>query len=218
VEWFTSDDPKDQSPRKIVSTWFQNRDCFEDVGQPLLEGWDRHAVNAADDLSHSTEYIYQHRDVRRHGKTEFWKYPFPIPTIDTSTPLSNPVQTQYLLCKTWKTSVWIRHSTDEKRDFGNIGPSNRLIVSQDEHGPMIGTFHVGAEDNCMGDEAQCIDVVAISKFVEFGKGPERKMIKVLWVTWEDNIAYRRASGEIDEEVWYCWKIEGRLEKIDLVLG
>jgi hypothetical protein len=79
-------------------------------------------------------------------------------------------------------------------------------------------MYVGAVDNHLGEEAHCVDVVAISKFVEFGKKPDRRMIKVLWVTWEDDIAYRRASGEVDEEAWRHWESEGRLEKVDLVLG
>ena len=215
VEWFTSDNPYDQSPRKIASTWLQDRDDFKDVGQPLLEGWDRQKTKLVDG---STELVYQHRALRRYGKLQSWKYPFPVPSIDTSTPLTNPIQTQYLFCKTWKTLVWIRRSTDQRRDFGRIGPSNRLLVCQNEHGPIIGTMYVGAVDNHLGEEAQCIDIVAISKFVEFGRKPDRKMIKVLWVTWEDNIAYRRASGELDEEVWHQWESEGKLENIDLVLG
>lgn len=216
VEWFTSDDPNGHSPRKVVSKWYQDRNAFKDIGQPLLEGWDRHEAKIADN---PTEVVYQHKALRRrYGTPQFWKYPFPIPIIDTSTPLTNPDQTQYLFCKTWRTSVWIRSSTDQKRDFGDIGPSNRLLVCQDEHGPMIGTMYVGVIESCMEGEAQCIDVVAISKFVEFGRRPDRKMIKVLWVTWEDKVAYRRASGEIDEEAWCCLENEGRLEKVDLVLG
>lgn len=216
VEWFTSDDPNDQSPRKVASTWFQDRNDFKDTGQPLLEGWDRHKAKVVDN---PTEVVYQHKALRRrYGKPQFWKYPFPIPVIDTSTPLTNPVQTQYLFCQTWRISVWIRRSTDQRQDFGNIGPSNRLLVCQDEHGPVIGTMYVGAVDNCLAEETKCIDVVAISKFVEFGRRPDRKMIKVLWVTWEDNIAYRRASGEVDEEAWCRWETEGRSEKVDLVLG
>jgi hypothetical protein len=57
-----------------------------------------------------------------------------------------------------------------------------------------------------------------SKITDSGKGPERKMIKVLWVKWENGIAYRLGSGEIDEDAWCEMDIQGKLEGIDMVLG
>lgn len=215
TEWFTSHTPNDQSPRKIVARWLQNRDRFEDVGQPLLEGWSRHDTGEAKGSPH---VVYQHTALRRYGKPQFWKYPFSLPKIDSSMPLTHPEQTQYLLCKTWKTVVWIRRSTDLKQDFGRTWVSNEMVICRDLGGPMIGTMYVSEFESWAEREAQCIDVVAISKFVEFGKRPEHKMIKVLWVTWKDGIAYRCASGEVDEEAWCIMEYERKLEKIDLVLG
>jgi len=214
TEWYTSNNPNDTSPRRIASTWLRDRDSFIDARQPLPDGWSRHETGS---VGHSSKLVYQHVGLRRYGKPQFWKYPFPVPTIDSSTPLAHPVQTQYLFCRTWKTSVWVHRSTDLKRDFGNAWESNKLVICRDQHGPMIGTLYVSGLDK-FSDEAQRIDIVAINKFVESGRGPEHKMIKILWVTWQEGIAYRCASGEVDEEAWDTMEGEGLVEKIDLVLG
>jgi hypothetical protein len=83
---------------------------------------------------------------------------------------------------------------------------------------MIGKLFVSEIEAWSEQLAQRVDVVAISKITDSGKGPERKMIKVLWVKWENGIAYRHGSGELDEDAWRKMEVEGKLEKIDLILG
>jgi hypothetical protein len=211
TEWFTSDELDDPSPRRIRSTWLHDRDEFVDIGQPLLEGWSRHNSN--------DQYVYEHqRLLHSDGTHRRWKYPFPVPIIDVSTPFTSPTQTRYLFCKTWKTSVWVHHSINPKRDFGKHAPSNALVIRADEEGPMIGKLLVSEIETWSAQPAQQVDVAAISKITDSGKGPERRMMKVLWVKWEEGIAYRHGSGEVDEDPWRKMEVEGKLEKTDLILG
>jgi hypothetical protein len=215
-EWFTSDDPDDPSPRRIWSTWLRDRDSFVDNRQPLLEGWSRHEDAATNG---SNAFVYEHhRLLHSDGTRRRWKHPFPVPVIDASTPFTSPTQTRYLFCKTWKTSAWVHRSTDPRRDFGSHSPSNILVIREDVHGPMIGKLFVSEIEAWSEQLAHRVDVVAISKITDSGKGPERKMIKVLWVKWENGIAYRHGSGELDEDAWHKMEVEGKLEKIDLILG
>jgi hypothetical protein len=211
TEWCTSDQPDDPFPRKIRPTWLRDRDTFVDIGQPLPEGWSRYEA--------SYKYVYEHHRLTHSGGTRRrWKYPFPVPVIGASMPFTSPTQTRYLFCKTWKSSVWVHRSTNPIRDFGSHAPSNVLVIRADEHGPMIGKLFVSGIEAWSEQSARCVDVVAISKITDSGKGPERKMIKVLWVKWENGIAYRLGSGEIDEDAWCEMDIQGKLEGIDMVLG
>lgn len=221
TDWYTSDSPVGQHGRKIESTWLRDRDDFKDLGQTLPEGWNRIAAKDLDliegkkcpqAVKQSAGYVYEHEGLTKYFRyPKYWKHPFPIPTIDASTPLVTPEQTRFLFCKTWKTSVYA-----SPRYINRPSAANIFDFRQEHDGPVIGRL-------CMAGpppfeyEDRSFDIVAVSKLVDHAFTPtikDYRMIKVLWVKWKEGIAYRHGSGEVDEGAWNALA----REEIELVLG
>jgi hypothetical protein len=163
----------------------------------------------------------------------FWYYPFRMPEINESTPFRVPEQTRYLFCKTWKASVLL---CDRRIRQGLWDDRLDMELWANDLGLREGKSRIGrmwlhnAEqfeeetDAVTGDDERValIDVVAISRSSvtsHASTGDTRTwifedQINVLWVKCEQGIAYRVASGFVNEEDWK--RLD--LEEIDLVLG
>jgi hypothetical protein len=244
TEWYAGNEPSSPNRRKIASDWYADRMNAEDQGKPLPEGWTRVETRVAfkghfrglskgngDFLWPPIEYwrpiVYRHQSGATDEPT-FWYYPFRMPRINDSTPFVVPEQTRYLFCKTWKASVLLcgrsesldaelwADDSDLREGSSRIG---RVWLHNAEHFEEETNVVAGA-----GRRTDLIDVVAISRASYRGRclsfeedeesGPPKDRVNVLWVKWTQNIAYRVASGYINEEDWRCLN----LEEIDLVLG
>ena len=148
-----------------------------------------------------------------------------------------PEQTRYLFCQTRKSRVWVFQYRRVARGFGGRSLFDRPTGAiHNAAGAKIGLLYVhhedqlalfpAAKDDTRGSDGFAIDVVAIYSTRYYGKNFDMDMERdktadditdvcaVLWVEWEDGVAYRVGSGEIEQKYWD----ELELEDISLVLG
>jgi hypothetical protein len=155
-----------------------------------------------------------------------WYYPFRMPKVNELTMFEIPEQTRYLFCKTWKASVLVC-------DRGDGGEMDLLAIDPNlrEESLRIGeTWLYNVKQFEEGNDAvteadgrtAVIDVVAISRSTFDGRQSAKDgkpwlfedSMNILWVKWQQGVAYRVASGYVYEEDWK--RLD--LEEIDLVLG
>jgi hypothetical protein len=251
TEWYASDALHGEPRRRIVPTWYKERERAKDDHQPLSDGWTRCEPTAGlrdgrmrffpDGCG---SHLYKHRDslVRNHfilgfNVPNYWYYPFHVPSIDTSTPFTNPAQMRYLFSKTCKSTLLAcrRLWTGENQYENKYGV---LYLHEDTSLPAIGEIQLHNDEQMnrwpkpefTGNDdpkpsTRRIDVVAINRVVIYStrKDPtgqaflpiaRKEHVTVLWVEWEDGVAYRQACGRIEREAWEALD----LEEIDLVLG
>lgn len=228
TEWYTSNSYSDplENRRRISSTWFENRDRYKDLAQPLPPGWSRHDAPVKPRLHPEKcgKYVFSHANwPSPENKTKYWNYPFPVAGIQDSTPPFTPEQTPYLFCKTSRARLWGRQI-----DRGNI---THLYNSS---GRAVGYLHLHNKDSLAlfprtepeaghGLPVELVVVYKSRKYIE----ERRKNAEsydhllemedgnvVLWVEWTDGVAYRLASGKVKTKEWE--KLD--TESIDLVLG
>lgn len=236
TRWSTGSQPSNCNRRSIMSNWHIDRQNGEDEDRPLPEGWTREKANFSLQGPFWRSIIYQHRS-SEHEKPTFWYYPFRMPKINESTPFNVPEQTRYLFCKTWKASVLLCDRRDRQRTWKDA-LHMELWADELEFGerrPRTGRLWLHYEEQF--EEETCavtnsdgrmafIDVVAISQCsfsgihmhsdedVDGEPWPLKDRINILWVKWEQGVAYRVASGYVYGEYW--WRLEP--EEIDLVLS
>jgi hypothetical protein len=227
TKWFTGSGPTSCNRRRIMSNWHMDRKSVDEQDMPLPRGWIRAEASIA-------PFTYLHESLASEEMT-YWRFPFPMPDINTSTPFKVPEQTRYLFCITWKAYVLLCDRRDrEETSFNSLSVelwANDLYLREGR--PRIGRIwlhnkeqfedETGAVTNADGRTA-LIDVVAISRSTFSGKPdgedsdgesrPLKDRINILWVKWDNGIAYRVASGFVHEEDWK--RLD--LEEIDLVLG
>jgi hypothetical protein len=219
-----------------MSDWYTDRRNAEDQDKPLPQGWTRvetdfRRKDSPPDAPSTTPWgrtVYRHQKSATEKPT-FWYYPFRTSEIKESTPFKVPEQTRFLFCKTWKASVLLRDRLDWKRadlwaNDLDLRTGRSHIGRMWLHHPEQFDEEVDANDNGYRGTTAFIDVVAISRSTFSGAFdgqdedgepyPLKDRINVLWVKWEKCIAYRVASGFVNEEHWN----QLDREKIDLVLG
>lgn len=183
------------------------------------------------------QYLYKHRAMP-DDDCDSWYYPFDVPDIQTSTPYFMPEQSRYLFCKTWKASIWSHRTTGRHSDADNKILTLRKGVNE----PDIGKLHLQTDDQLAlwpppGSRSESevgggielgktIELVAINKCVHhsktFNKEQQRydhplvreERITVLWVEWEDRVAYRLACGHVAQTAWESLAPKA----VDLILG
>ena len=183
------------------------------------------------------QYLYQHHAMP-DDDCDTWYYPFDVPDIQLSTPYFVPEQTRYIFSKTWKASVWShRAHVGPGHSLDHV-----LTLRKSVNEPGIGVLHLqtdeqlqlwpvpaSKDDTEMGSKAELgrtIEVVAINHCVRYSKtfneDAERydhplvreERVTVLWVEWENEVAYRLACGHINKAAWNSLEPEA----LDLVLG
>lgn len=240
TEWYTSRSPDDTPNRwrRIKRTWYENRDSYKDFTRPLPPGWIRHDApeKAPGDKGphlypdRCDKYVFEHESMPHDEisttASRNWYYPFPVPEVDESTQPNMPEQTEFLFCKTDKAQFL---------GFQKDGQGNDVIL-YNIHNEIIGFLNLVNREFLSRfprfqteDESSAglpIELVAVCKIRSYSKvwnewekvcdNPVSKedTYLVLWVEWEDGIAYRLASGHVNVEEWD--KLD--LETISLVLG
>jgi hypothetical protein len=172
------------------------------------------------------DYYFEH-ERNPHVKERYWRYPFPIANIDESSKPEMQEQTAYLFCDTKKayvqaysTSHKYLHKAQLRNASGsNIGQLTLHNQDQYEQFPSIEVAEAGAA-------GKRIEVVAICRQQKWSREIDdekrdysskvifEEWYTVLWIEWENGVAYRMASGEIERAEWE--KME--LEDVSLVLG
>ncbi|KAF5869953.1 putative heterokaryon incompatibility protein [Botrytis fragariae] len=171
-------------------------------------------------------------------------YKYPVPVLDSKKQYPVQLQTQFLYCQTSRafihgitdiSTIAEKRSSSSSELKDNENFTN--IKLQDLNGEVVGFLTL----MCERDRAHftqnattgaLVELVAISQGwfgVNTKSGEEEKEIKdwfpdhtkrqdcyhVLWVEWENGIAYRRGNGCVMKEVW-----ERKREKelVELILG
>ncbi|KAI1429617.1 heterokaryon incompatibility protein-domain-containing protein [Xylaria sp. FL1777] len=236
VTWYTGNSPTDYKRRKITPTFLENIPKFKEVGDDLPPGWTRFDSPLTSEFRGEPniypdgcgEYLYSHANIE--GR---FFYPFPVADITEDTPPITPPQTAYLFCETQKGWLYAKHTG--KKDL--VDDMDKFIISlRDENSAVIGKLHLHNDEqlalftgsNAPGTNSpgNKIEVVAISKRRVYAKTWKEELQRydhpttienlyvVLWVEWVDNIAYRLASGTVQEKAWESLN----LENVSLVLG
>ncbi|KAJ4115403.1 hypothetical protein NW768_011255 [Fusarium equiseti] len=240
TDWYTSDLPSGppEQRRRIQSTWYQRRDTYKDFTRPMPPGWTRRDVTVDSSTCNKTrlypdgcdKYVFQHESMPEcNGEPLEWYYPFPVLNIQESTPPSMPKQTRYLFCETVTATLYGFREDEDKLRHDFFFEVNLF----DRFGTKVGTLDPVNEESrdrfpkyTNGSEGGlAIDLVAVCRlkvnFRTFNQQDKsysdpkaEDTYLVLWVEWEDGIAYRVASGEVKAEEWE--KLD--LKTVSLVLG
>ncbi|RBR23801.1 uncharacterized protein FIESC28_03417 [Fusarium coffeatum] len=240
TEWYTSDIPfgPPEQRRRIRSTWYEKRNTFKDLSKPMPAGWTRRDVTINSPTYKKPRvypegcdrYVFQHESmVEWNGQPLEWYYPFPVNSIQDWTGPSMPEQTRYLFCETVTATL---HGFREDTDI-LVRNSRSLEASLfNSSGTKIGILDLVNEESrdrfpkhADGSEAGLpVDVVAVCKLKTYSETEDgepcafkplsKDTYLILWVEWEDGIAYRVASGEVIAEEWE--KLD--LKTASLVLG
>ncbi|KAF2430904.1 hypothetical protein EJ08DRAFT_670227 [Tothia fuscella] len=240
TDWYTSSSSRGEPLRKIDQTWIGARARFQDMNNPLPQGWTRieYDFETTKNLQPRiwpdgcSRYHYEHEDMP-DDDCKSWYFPFPVKHIDTSTKPFMPEQTPYLYCKTKKASLWVWQAPGEggnrREDAENI-VSLRTMLGND-----VGSLHLHNESQKgrfaklsegHKDSSNEVELVATCIVRHYSLTWDEELQKyrypqntkdtynVLWVTWEGGVAYRLANGNVNREDW-----EGlNMEEVSLILG
>lgn len=172
----------------------------------------------------TTDLGYSHK----YDNSSNWYYPFTVPEIRESTPQFVPEQTAYLFCQTKRAHLQVREGDRAAESLSLYDGSNKEIgfissIARDDLKQIL------AEMASKDDSRIFIEVVAIYRskvYADFGLLPMTypstiddapcvsERYTVLWINWEDGIAYRHGIGYIGRDIWEALP----LEDVDLVLG
>ncbi|KAI1865308.1 uncharacterized protein JN550_008356 [Neoarthrinium moseri] len=235
TEWYTghSPDTPRTSQRRIRSFWYENRELWKNPETALPAGWSRHTFDSEESIGSTEQYlwpdgckdhVYRHNrysgSILRPGDT--WYFPFPVAEIDESTQPCMPEQTPYIFCKTQVVEVWTYRTS-----YGN------MLSLHGRLGDQVGELHLHNEDHLQrfptaeaDRTGTLIKLISISLSYSHSKTRDKKTGKwgkphfreshyrVLWVEWQGNVAYRLASGLVNETKWESLQPQ----EIDVVLG
>lgn len=232
TKWYALSHPASLDRRPITSAWHEYRSkAIEGRFVTLPQGWKQHA-----DEKRGVTFSHY----RSHRK---YSYPFPVPE-PSSKIISTPVpQTAYLSAQTSRAflcgkavhnnalmrehHVWLKSSQDQYAGFLYLNnPEQESLFKQtgnDSSSPnpleLVATSK-GTIRSLFPPELDWeLELERSSEAFRMGKErEERKVVDcifVLWIEWEDGVAYRRACGVVIAEIW---EREREKELVDLILG
>lgn len=233
TEWYCGQSPTDEpwKRRRIRSTWYEERASRKVFTKPLPPGWTRHDMSTRASFRDEPalypdgcgDYVFRHPAMCDPDSViNDWYYPFPVADIQPSTPTFTPEQWPYLFCKTKSVRVLAL-----KTDKDNIREKN-VVHFGTASGEHCGYLHLHNDEQLAlfpeeqpGKEVELVALCRAKTYEKTWKEEEQKYdlpinvaerMNVLWIEWEDGVAYRRASGVVFRESELEWK------DVDLVLG
>lgn len=241
VTWYTGSSPTDSRRRKINPTFLESIPKFKETRDTLPPGWTRFdcpptgSFRGEPDIfpDGCGEYLYSHETILKLDKESRFYYPFPVVDITEDTPPITPPQTAYLFCETQKARLNARAvgKKDPRSDMENF-----IMDLRDNDNTVVGKLHLHNKEqlslftgtNAPGADApgKEVELVAISKRREYAKTWKQELMRydhpvttenlyvVLWVEWVNGVAYRLASGTVEETAWD----KLNLENVSLILG
>lgn len=235
TEWYCGQFPTDEPSkrRRIRSTWYEERASRKDFTKPLPPGWTRHDLSIRASFRDEPalfpdgcgDYVFRH-PAMCDPDTEIndWYYPFPVADIQPSTPTFTPTQWPYLFCKTRSTRVRAFKVDDGEK----VDDSENVVDMWTGSGESCGKLYLHNEEQAAlfrGERpGKVVKLVALCRSKHYEKTWNEdeqeydlpikvtESLSVLWVEWEDGVAYRRASGVVFDEGGLEWR------DVDLVLG
>ncbi|KAI0112106.1 heterokaryon incompatibility protein-domain-containing protein, partial [Nemania sp. FL0031] len=239
VTWYTSESPTGSQRRKITPTFLEKIPEYKKARDSLPSGWTRLEISPADQFRGEPnifpdgcmDYLYSHENTEKVDKEIKFYYPFPVANITEDTPPSMPPQTAYLFCETQKARLHAKPRKEKGPDL----MEKFLMDLRDDNSIIAGKLHLHNEEQLSmftGENApsedspgNTVELVAISKRRQYAKTWKEELQRydhpitkenfyvVLWVEWVNGIAYRLASGTVDEKAWD----ELHLEDVSLTL-
>jgi hypothetical protein len=203
----------------ILSDWYEYKKKYFNTEAAAPAGWTKHALDK-DSLRFGSrwpeyflnpesvpKWFYKHKS---DPDSEFW-YPIPLPsTTDESVSI---VSEPYLSC--WTHRVWAFGGNYQSESW----PPLRL---NDKNGKEIGFLKLleipplnGENDDSknkyLGQPIELVDIA-----IGYGNNDPgvSKFHHVMWIEWEDKVAYRKGLGKVPMEAWE----EQDRESIHLMLG
>jgi hypothetical protein len=203
----------------ILSDWYEYRKKYLNTEATPPTGWTKHPLDEGFLRSGSRwpdhflnpksepKFFYKHES---DPDSEFW-YPVPLPS--TTDELVSIVSEPYLSC--WTHRVWAFGGNYQSESW----PPLRL---NDKNGKGIGFLKLleipplnGEDDDSKNKYlGQLIELVDIA--IGYGNNDPgvSKFHHVMWIEWEDKVAYRKGLGKVSMEAWE----EQDRESIHLMLG
>lgn len=194
-------------------------------------------------LGGTPRYHFKHPDLKYIFEEASQWYPVPVLERSCSEPRIQP-QTSFLFAKTSRAHLFVNTTTDFEplgipQRLKRRGPphvrlndrsSNFVGYLQLHHENDIAEFQNEIDSSggkrvelvatCLGYTGKIFDYeLAESIKEETGAKEWAPQLKncyfVLWIEWEDGVAYRRGTGAVTEE---AWESERESKLVDLVLG
>lgn len=215
ARWFKSGKPSSPlSPIKNTYSYLQQIHG-RTLSQRLPIGWSQGEF--ADDI-----FYYTHESVPTV------RFPFPIPLANKDT---NPLfddNGRYLHFNSQRATLFVGQETEQIFDEW----TTCLACLEDKEGDWAGTIRLNKPKNDSSLKGQPCELIALSLAMADNEGdylgildewrmPERpkdsefyQFYYVMWIEWDNAIAYRKAVGTVYKPVW-----ENQVrEDIDVVLG
>jgi hypothetical protein len=234
VEWKKVQN-ESQVQFRIDNSYHLYQKMTHDSEGVLPEGWtrlipDKSSRGAGIRFPRDSSNIFIHPSIQR------LKFRHPFPITDTPAAINLDLYSSILSFSTQKCTMILVSPLEKKIDcLGSIGPC--LTVELNDNGGMrtgvIASLFISVHEYEKGDSCE---LIAISKgslrkkqstwglrlelFEEFDAFPELKgkelyeFYNVLWIEWEDGIAYRKTLGRVMKEAWE----RQDLEEADILLG
>ncbi|KAH8673184.1 heterokaryon incompatibility protein-domain-containing protein, partial [Ilyonectria robusta] len=226
TQWYThaTPDATVKVKRPIQANWFRLAEKFKASGYEVPEGWTREEYEETKhnpgehkgrDPPHGLgKYIYRPVDV---PDQYFW-LPVPKRTVGETAEPFNPPQTPYISCRTWRGWFAAARIPNSKFSDNEIAYERHKLEAGllDHQGNYCGRLNLHTTDDIsLFPEADSdvdfkVELVAICRREEIG-GENRYC--VLWVEWVAGVAYRKASGTVNEHTWD----KHGVEEVDLIL-
>jgi hypothetical protein len=219
--------------KPIQPSWHSYRSRFITGDEEVPNGWSRYIYQPTDESERYPEsgitpsYFYKHES---DPMTEFW-YPIPLADNNESSVL-NPAAS-LISCRTLRTWLYVGEAINVFEE--------PCVTIRDKRGRWAGMLYLPeplpsppATTKRGTDRKRQCELVMVSRgyspielfadvleeleqeeFVTaLGASDIYEYYNVLWIEWQDGIAYRKAIGRIEKDIWE----REATEWIDLILG
>jgi hypothetical protein len=204
----------------ILSDWYEYKKKYFNTEAAAPAGWTKHALDKGflklgarwPDYFLNPEsvpkYLYKHES---DPDSEFW-YPIPLPsTTDESVSIASE---PYLSC--WTYRVWAFGGNCQFNKPPHLGLYDKNgkdigFLTLLESSPLNGE---NDSDKHLGQPFELVDIAIGYRKSSFEPSGVYKFHHVMWIEWEDKVAYRKGLGEVREKNWEAQD----KELIHLMLG
>ena len=222
--WCTLAYPTSSAQRPINTEWHRYRsEAIEGRLVTLPEGWKR-------------ESLQDRGTVFKHTRSRHleYSYPFPVPDPSHASGSVSVAQTAFLTAQTSRAFLRGVYKHGNKHTEAMVLRERYPAWVISSQGQYVGYLRLNNEEEqslfkhtgSNSSSSHPLELVAISKGITVNfllpgidsnecEKHATDCIYVLWIEWEDGVAYRRACGIVTAE---AWEQEREKELVDLILG
>ncbi|KAL8993206.1 MAG: hypothetical protein Q9169_006518 [Polycauliona sp. 2 TL-2023] len=245
TDWYTMSSPRSTERRRIRPTWYHNKRFAAENADNILLGWRREPYDTEGrfhvekskigyQYPRPPGYCYRHSSSRHESQFQW----YPIPVLDGSEPRLLQPQTAFLYAQTSRAFFHTGSLVDEKEDPHLGTPRVRLVKADGQQIGLLQLNNLSDLTNletdpvskigkrvelvatCKGYTGRIFDYELAKRIAEnTGETSWASQLKdcyfVLWIEWEDGIAYRQGCGAVTVD---AWERERDDDFVDLILG